>query len=252
MTGFITNYIQSTATNLLATGISAAGTVAGNAVGGVGSLIENSGRNVGDGVANGIKSWGDYINSYGDKVTGATAASSGTAVAKKTAVKPATGPTAVKKSLPASTAPKAFPSTAQKALPPAGGKPKALPAPQSTNGKKSISAASKPKPMGVSNDTLKKTPAAPSVYAASTPASPTPSASSKTTSSGKKTISAASKPKPAGVSGLPKPPTGPSLNSVPRPPTGPTPPSDPFKSNKTSSGKVKISAASRPKPAIKV
>lgn len=53
MTGFITNYIQnkaiSTATGLLEKGVTAAGTLAGNAVGGIGSVIENGGRSVGEG-----------------------------------------------------------------------------------------------------------------------------------------------------------------------------------------------------------
>jgi len=46
---FITNYIQNTAMGLLSTGITAAGGVAGNAVGGIGTVIENGGRSAGDG-----------------------------------------------------------------------------------------------------------------------------------------------------------------------------------------------------------
>lgn len=49
MVSYITGYIQDTATSYLRTGITAAGTMAGNAVGGVGSLVENSGRSVGEG-----------------------------------------------------------------------------------------------------------------------------------------------------------------------------------------------------------
>ena len=49
MTSFITNYIQDKASGLLATGLTAAGTLAGNAVGGVGSLVETGGRTVGEG-----------------------------------------------------------------------------------------------------------------------------------------------------------------------------------------------------------
>lgn len=48
MAGFITNYIQNTAASLLTTGITAAGTVAGNAVGGVGTLVESAGRAAGN------------------------------------------------------------------------------------------------------------------------------------------------------------------------------------------------------------
>lgn len=52
MAGFITNYIQNTAASMLTTGITAAGNMAGNAVGGVGGLIEHGGRSVGDGRLN--------------------------------------------------------------------------------------------------------------------------------------------------------------------------------------------------------
>jgi hypothetical protein len=50
MTGFITNYIQNTAMGMLSSGITAAGNVAGNAVGGVGTMIQNSGQAVGTGM----------------------------------------------------------------------------------------------------------------------------------------------------------------------------------------------------------
>jgi len=49
MTGFITNYIQNTAMGMLSSGITAAGNVAGNAVGGVGTMIQSSGQAVGNG-----------------------------------------------------------------------------------------------------------------------------------------------------------------------------------------------------------
>lgn len=49
MVSFITDYVQNTAAGYLKTGITAAGTMAGNAVGGVGGLIESSGRAVGEG-----------------------------------------------------------------------------------------------------------------------------------------------------------------------------------------------------------
>lgn len=50
MASFITNYIESTATNLLSAGITAGATLAGNAVGGVGTLIENAGKAAGNGM----------------------------------------------------------------------------------------------------------------------------------------------------------------------------------------------------------
>ncbi|KAF1356617.1 hypothetical protein BDV97DRAFT_394516 [Delphinella strobiligena] len=254
MTSFITNYIQNTATNLLATGITAAGNVAGNAVGGVGQLIENSGRSVGDGVANGIKSWGDYVNSYGDRAVGATAASGGVTAVKKTAVKPKTTTSTAQKTL---TAP-----VAQKALPPAGGKLKALPASPSTSqsNKKVVSASAKPSPKVDSTPNSKTAlPNLPQTSTSNLPKTtttnlPKPSSGSIPGSgaqSAKKTISAASRPKPAGISTIPSPKIGPTLN-LPKPPTGPTPVGKPIskppppKSNTTSSGKTMISAASRP------
>jgi len=45
---FITNYIQNTAMSYLTTGLTAAGGMAGNAVGGVGTMIEQGGRSIGD------------------------------------------------------------------------------------------------------------------------------------------------------------------------------------------------------------
>lgn len=51
MVSYVKNYIQDQAMGYLHTGITAAGTMAGNAVGGVGGLIENGGRSVGQGTA---------------------------------------------------------------------------------------------------------------------------------------------------------------------------------------------------------
>ena len=44
---FITGWIQEKAEGYLKTGIQAGGTLAGNAVGGVGSMIENAGKSAG-------------------------------------------------------------------------------------------------------------------------------------------------------------------------------------------------------------
>lgn len=49
MVSYVKNYIQDQAMGYLHTGITAAGTMAGNAVGGVGGLIENGGRSIGEG-----------------------------------------------------------------------------------------------------------------------------------------------------------------------------------------------------------
>lgn len=51
MVSYVKNYIQDQAMGYLHTGITAAGTMAGNAVGGVGSLIENGGRSIGEGTS---------------------------------------------------------------------------------------------------------------------------------------------------------------------------------------------------------
>merc|ERR1712029_919694 len=63
------------ASGYLKTGIQAGGTLAGNAVGGVGSTIENGGRSFGEGtVTNGIAGVGNWVNGYGDNVKNAFAA----------------------------------------------------------------------------------------------------------------------------------------------------------------------------------
>lgn len=46
---FITNYLQNTAATYLSAGVTAVGSMAGNAVGGVGSLVESGGRSIGEG-----------------------------------------------------------------------------------------------------------------------------------------------------------------------------------------------------------
>ncbi|KJX92728.1 hypothetical protein TI39_contig5829g00021 [Zymoseptoria brevis] len=74
---FITNWVTDKLAGYAATGLQAGGTLAGNAVGGVGSLVENSGRSVGqsaNGVAGAIGGVGNYINGYGNGVMGAMAA----------------------------------------------------------------------------------------------------------------------------------------------------------------------------------
>lgn len=51
MTSFITGWVEDKVSGYLKTGIQAGGTLAGNAVGGVGTLIEGAGRTVGSGKA---------------------------------------------------------------------------------------------------------------------------------------------------------------------------------------------------------
>lgn len=58
---FIANYIEDKAMGYLSTGLTAVGGMAGSAVGGVGTLIETSGRAVGDGTV-GSSSYYLYTN----------------------------------------------------------------------------------------------------------------------------------------------------------------------------------------------
>jgi hypothetical protein len=51
MVSYVTDYVKNMAAGYIATGVTAAGTLAGNAVGGVGSLVENTGRSVGSGAS---------------------------------------------------------------------------------------------------------------------------------------------------------------------------------------------------------
>ncbi|KAH0366870.1 hypothetical protein KCU65_g4977, partial [Aureobasidium melanogenum] len=212
MASFITNYIQNTAMGMLSSGITAAGNVAGNAVGGVGTVIQNSGQAVGSGIEGSIRNWGDYINSYGDRAIAATAPN------------PGSGPTAVKKQ-------KALPAPAKGAG--AVAKQKALPAAPSSAQKALPAPASKPKTLGANTPSyagaVKKTAAS----AASKPksvvgGSPVPS-----------------------VGGLPKPsapkPSGSSLPPV-NPKPSSLPPVNPKPLGSSTAGKVKISPASKPKP----
>ena len=50
MLSWATGWVEDKVSGYAKTGIQAGGTLAGNAVGGVGNLIENSGRGVGSGV----------------------------------------------------------------------------------------------------------------------------------------------------------------------------------------------------------
>ncbi|KAK4955027.1 hypothetical protein LTR10_007219 [Elasticomyces elasticus] len=132
---FIANWaidkVQTTAAGYLKTGIQAGGNMAGNAVGGVGSLIENGGRSFGEGtVGGGIKGVGGYINTYGDGIKGSMAADGPVGSAqRKTAVKPsAVQPSTKNRITDLGDVPQKTTPAARKALPSTGGVPKALPA----------------------------------------------------------------------------------------------------------------------------
>ncbi|KAK3074060.1 hypothetical protein LTR53_003839 [Teratosphaeriaceae sp. CCFEE 6253] len=190
---FIANWavdkVKTTASGYLATGLKAGGTMAGNAVGGVGTLIENGGRSVGEGtVAGGIKGVGGTINGYGNGITGSFAADGpvGGGAAKKTAV--------VKSS--------AQPSTKNRITDLGDVDPKALGA------RKALPAAGTAKPRPVAG-------------AAKPPAAGRPAPAL-----------AGAAAKPVGTGARPKPQSNAAAKPVP-------------------DGKVRISAASRPKPVVK-
>jgi len=181
---FIANWaidkVQTTAAGYLKTGLQAGGNMAGNAVGGVGTLIESSGRSLGEGskftyarlatlhtiyslsttesltiipttaVGGGIKGVGGYIGNYGDGIKGSMAADGPVNSAqKKTAVQPST-----KGRITELGDVQRGPPAARKALPAAGGAPRPVGAggaakpPPVADGKTRVSAASRPRPAG--------------------------------------------------------------------------------------------------------
>ncbi|KAK7539571.1 uncharacterized protein J3D65DRAFT_284450 [Phyllosticta citribraziliensis] len=120
--GMIQNKIQDVAQGVAMYAVTTGGRVVGDVVISAGDLIEASGRSVGDGIEGYIDRYGNWIRSYGNGVTTATAASD----APK-------GSRPVFQTKPFPT--KEFPTKALKALP-APNKPnvKALPAPGPTKG----------------------------------------------------------------------------------------------------------------------
>nr|OQO15909.1 hypothetical protein B0A51_16860 [Rachicladosporium sp. CCFEE 5018] len=149
MVSYVTDYIQNTAAGYLKTGITAAGTMAGNTVGSVGGLVENTGRSVGQAIVGSIGGVGGYINNYGDGIRGKFAADGpvGGGAAKKVAVKP--GAPAVKGAVPpGAKKPPATPvRTGVTPKPPVGGvraPSKGTTAARAPNGKAMPSAASRP------------------------------------------------------------------------------------------------------------
>nr|OQO19668.1 hypothetical protein B0A51_10977 [Rachicladosporium sp. CCFEE 5018] len=191
MVSYVTDYIQNTAAGYLKTGITAAGTMAGNTVGSVGGLVENTGRSVGQAIVGSIGGVGGYINNYGDGIRGKFAADGpvGGGAAKKVAVKP--GAPAVKGALPpgAKKPPAAPVRMGVTPKPPVGGvraPPKGTTAARAPNGKAMPSAASRPAG-GVK----------PAVGGVARPAAPRPPAVGAAKPPGGKTaVSAASRPKP--------------------------------------------------------
>ncbi|KAK5168828.1 uncharacterized protein LTR77_006137 [Saxophila tyrrhenica] len=222
---FIVNWVSDKVEGYAKTGIQAGGTMAGNAVGGVGSLVEGAGRSTAGGVTGGVGSVANYINGYGDTIKRSMSADGPVSGGNKTAVKPS-APTAKPQS-----AQKALPSSqgAKKALPSAGGAPKGLPAasqkpstPRPNTG--SISkptTASAKKPPTTNGAAPRSAPGGPPSKppsAVSQPSSNPGKVTSSTAPSGKVKISAESRPKPAGAKTAARPSNAPSVK--PKDPLG--------------------------------
>ncbi|SMQ51557.1 unnamed protein product [Zymoseptoria tritici ST99CH_3D1] len=216
---FITNWVTDKLAGYAATGLQAGGTLAGNAVGGVGSLVENSGRSVGQSANGAIGGVGNYINGYGNGVMGAMAADGpvGGGGQKKVAVKPT-----------------AAAATAPKALPPARAATK-VPATRSLP-------ASKPKTASLSSSTPPSKPPPSQGVARTLPSKkPAPAASisqtPRTATIGQSKVSSTSN-KPSN----PRAPPAKRFDNSKRPSIS-TPANE-----RTADGKVRISPASRPRP----
>lgn len=226
--------------NAANTTIQAGGSMAGNAVGGVGNLVENTGRGVSQSIAGAIGGVGGYINNYGQSIIDATAPSGSTGSAeKKTAVKRSP---AVSK--PVNKAPTAVPKSVSTAK----SKPKAItssptPAPRAMPSKPPLSGPQRNLPA------KKPTQAFPQ-KAAGSGLNKIAAGKGDRTADGKIRISPASRPQPvkaAGLSNGPVKTAGPKTsvnNGGPRP----LPKIFAGKNDRTPDGKIKMSAASRPRP----
>ncbi|KAI5363689.1 hypothetical protein Slin14017_G056530 [Septoria linicola] len=254
------NWVTDRLAGYAATGIQAGGNLAGNAVGGVGSLIENSGRSIGqsaNGIAGTVSGVGNYINGYGEAVKNSMAADGpvGASTAKKTAVQPtsavkrtangtakavapATG--AVQKTLPSINTPKALPAAGVPSKPPA-------PMNRALPSKKPIPAvaASTTKPPPSKTAPTRTT--APAAKTAPRPAIST--GQSERTADGKIKVSSASRPQPVKAA--------PTLGSTPLKSTSstgaarPMPARAPISTGQNpsrSDGKTRIAPESRPRP----
>ncbi|KAM0704040.1 hypothetical protein Q7P35_008272 [Cladosporium inversicolor] len=240
MVSYVKNYIQDQAMGYLATGITAAGTMAGNAVGGVGGLIESGGRSIGQGttgITGAINGYGGKLENYGDGIKSKFAADGyvGASASQKAKREPseAAKPYGLKR-LPDASAPGNYVTNASRKI-----LPKSMqPAPSAPATKQVRAQGSKP--VGAPKTGQKALPA------------PTPKTAPRpATSYTKKPVTGGSpaptkKPIPA-VTGAAKPPAARGIATTPKPaPAG-------VNANKPSvtSGKTKISAASKPKPTMK-
>lgn len=225
----------------LATGITAAGTMAGNAVGGVGGLIESGGRSIGQGTTGAINGYGGKLTDYGDGIKSKFAADGyvGASASQKAKNEPseATKPYGWKR-LPDASAPGNYVTNASRKV-----LPKSMqPAPSAAATKQVRSQGSKP--VGAPKTGQKALPAP-------TPKTATKPAARPTTSYTKKPVPNGSpaptkKPIPA-ATGAAKPPAARGISSTPKPASAGVNANKPSVTN----GKTKISAASKPKPTVK-
>jgi len=238
MVSYVKNYIQDQAMGYLNTGITYAGTMAGNAVGGVGGRSENGGRSVGEGPAGAIGGYGGKLNSYGEGIRSKFAADGyvGASASQKAKREPseATKPYGLKR-LPDASAPGAYVTNASRKV-----LPKSMqPAPSAAATKQVRSQASKP--LGAPKTGQKALPAPTPKNNARTP--PTAAAKKPVTGS---TGAPAKKPIPASNGAAAKAPARGNA-STSKPATAGNNANKPAAANV----KTKISAASKPKSAVK-
>ncbi|PPJ54827.1 hypothetical protein CBER1_08437 [Cercospora berteroae] len=251
------NWVTDKLAGYAATGIQAGGNLAGNAVGGVGTLIENSGRSVGqsaNGISGAVSGVGNYINGYGDSVRNSMAAdgpvAAGGSGVKKTAVQPST---AVKRTANETT--KAATSAVGSVKKTAPSTPKALSAakppskpPTATN---RVLPAKKPVPPTA---TTRPAPAQTASNRATAPGAKTvprpaiSTAQSERTSDGKVKISPVSRPQPVKATPANNGPVRASAQTTSPQPAPVRAPISTGQSARTSDGKIKISPQSRPRP----
>ncbi|CZT14118.1 uncharacterized protein RCC_00091 [Ramularia collo-cygni] len=226
---FVSNWVTDKVAGFAKTGIEAGGTLAGNAVGGVGTLLENSGRAVGQSIAGAIGSVGGYINNYGQQVQNSMAADG-----------PVSGGSQKK------TAVKGTSASASRALSATPGTTRPLPSTRANALQKPVSSSTssypaRPPPPRIARNLPSKKPSPPEPTAKAYPTRPPVS-----TSQSARTIDGRVRPSPASRARPPKP-TATTANKK-RFDNSKRPSISTSQSERTADGKVKISAASRPRP----
>ncbi|KAF1814615.1 hypothetical protein P152DRAFT_480769 [Eremomyces bilateralis CBS 781.70] len=208
---FVTGVIRNRLEGVVASGITAAGEIAGDSVSGFGNVIENGGRSVGDGVARTFDGWGGSIRNYGSRATSSTPArqTSSKVIAVKKQANNRTATTSSQEKLLPSSASKALPATKPlKTLPPPESVKAPAAAPRKPPANKNTAPSNIKKPV-VGNRVRKgqapenagngpKAQAAPNSAAQPRPNSQPKGVNQLNAPSKKITISPASRPKPKG------------------------------------------------------